>query len=57
MPIDGGMAVISWTITSGSALATASPTARASSPSSSTGSAPAARKAASLAGLRLVAAT
>src|ERR1700722_17750147 len=35
-----GRAVISWMITSGSALATASPTARPSSPSSSTGSPP-----------------
>ncbi len=52
-----GMAVISWMITSGSALATASPTARPSSPSSSTGSAPASRSPASLPWLRVVAVT
>ena len=49
--------VIWCTITSGSAAATASITAARSSPSTTTGSAPAARNASTLAGVRVVAVT
>src|SRR6266566_560011 len=49
--------VIWWTTASGSARATASPTAMASRPSSTTGSAPSSRSRAALAGLRVDAVT
>ena len=52
-----GIAVSSWTTTSGSARATASATAAALSASATTGSAPAARRAASLPGVRVIAVT
>ena len=50
-------AVISWTITSGAAARTAAITASRSSPSTTTGSAPASRNCATLPGVRVVAVT
>ena len=55
--LEGGIAVISWMITSGLASAAASPTASAFRPSTTIGVAPAAPSEAVLSGLRVVAVT